>query len=175
MTRYAIKYKVTSFYCDKMWPLVWSKLKGLSYLLNTLFFFSPCVQDVTFRVTNNVVYLLKKRNACEKTRPLTTSWNESWITGSSYQFLGRVDVIENAAVLHGALHSTCPERFGDGGQRDHALCSAFGQHVALDLLPARLGHVGAVVNHKHSLVRDWKHLHPAPAQAWLPVNISMQY
>lgn len=72
----------------------------------------------------------------------------------SYEFLSRVDVIEDAAVLHGALHSTCPERFGDRSQRDHALRSAFGQHVALNLLPAGLRHVGAVVNHKHRLMRD---------------------
>lgn len=72
----------------------------------------------------------------------------------SYKLFSRVDVIENTAVLHGALHSTRPERFGNGSQRDHALRSAFGQHVALDLLPAGLGHVGAVINNKHGLVRD---------------------
>lgn len=99
------------------------------------------------------------------------SWNTTlrlmWL---SYELSRRVDVVENTAVLHGALHSARPERFRDRRQRDHALRSAFGQHVALDLLPAWLGHVGAVVDHEHGLVRNWEQHHGAAIHGWGPVN-----
>lgn len=74
--------------------------------------------------------------------------------GGTYQFLEGVNIVEDAAVLHGALHSTGPQGLGHWGQRDHALTTAFCQHVTLHLLPTGLCHVRAVVDHEGRLVGD---------------------
>lgn len=81
----------------------------------------------------------------------------------THQFLGGINVIQYSAVLHGAFNCTCPERFGNWSQRNHALWTAFGQHVTFDQLPAGLSHVWAVIDHKGRLVWNWEHPHPGPA------------
>lgn len=70
-----------------------------------------------------------------------------------------IDVVEDPAVLHRALHSTGPERLGHRGQRNDPLSSALCQHITLHLLTTRLCHVGTVIHHKDSLVGHPKHLH----------------
>lgn len=69
------------------------------------------------------------------------------------QFVPGVNIVEDAAVLHGAFHSTGPQGFGHRGQGNDPLRSTLCQHVTFHLLATGLGHVRTVVHHEDRLVR----------------------
>lgn len=83
------------------------------------------------------------------------------------QFVPWINIVEDPAVLHGALHSTGPQGLGHRGQRNNPLSSTLCQHVTLHLLATWLCHVGTVVHHKDRLVRHREHLRFANLQCAL--------
>lgn len=86
-----------------------------------------------------------------------------------HQLPERKYVIHYPTVLHGRLHRAGPQGLRDGSQGDDPLGPVLHQHVELDMLPAGLRHVRAVVHDKHGFVRLRKNLHlvsvfvPGPA------------
>lgn len=74
------------------------------------------------------------------------------------QFVNWINIIEDPAVFHGALHCTGPQGLRHRSQRNKPLSSTLGHHITLHLLATRLCHVGTVVHHKYSLVRHREHL-----------------
>ena len=73
-------------------------------------------------------------------------------TISGYQFVLRVDIVDDPAVLNGGLHIAGPERLDDGSEWNDARGARLGEHVKLHVLLARLEELRTVVQHYHRLV-----------------------